>query len=406
MATELYYGPEESKELNRLFVESTRTHEGKEKVAMTQVQEVEDRLREESFSEKIVTPRGLQPSELRESMKTDGPMCFVVQMEHTGQRAATVSFRNKPDVALISAPRFEVGVYKISSEVYTYEEDEIEAYQTPIVQKVRKNITNDMSEVQDRNWLVLSESATQATQKYKNGIAFSSLPGDTTCFSAYNVAAGTCLSLGKIKGVDALASYTGTSAAAGVTETTTFAMQKDDLIKLQKAFVGTGSGVGDRLALKTVLVGEYDMLDVASWTNTDLGDKLPGDMAMNGVKTNTLLGLNIVRSIKSDILRPGNIYGFTDEKFLGGIRTKGAVRWWTETKKTWHTFEAWRSLGMYIANIPSVRKLELYCGSVDEKSGTDNAAVKALYAPVAEAALGAKNNLVLEGGLLPVITDY
>ena len=51
-----------------------------------------------------------------------------------------------------------------------------------------------------------------------------------------------------------------------------------------------------------------------------------------------------------------------------------------------------------------VRKLELYCGTVEiSDKGAD---VKALRLPVAEKNLGKKNNLVAEGGTYPSVLQF
>ena len=395
-----------AKVLNAQFLDKMKTEDGKTKIASKGADFIQDRMREDGFIGSIIPWTTVGREDLQVSVQHD-TMVKIVQSD-IATRAMTMSFRGSPRVQYISAPRFEVPFYRIGSQRYAYTEMEIMAYDVPITKFVMDRIANDMSEIEDRQGLTICESACQAMQKEANAVAYTSKFADDKACSAYNVlnTAGF-VEKGKVKGVDVLQNTTAGSVAAGLDETLRFALQKDDLTKLAKLFPGTGVGKGSRLSMGLCLMTDTDFEDLNTWTLSDVGEKIIGETTVDGFKYKTLLGRKFSRTLKTDILRPGNLYAFTDPKFIGGAMRLGKSGFFADVERDNHTFEGWENCVIYIGNCAAVRKLELFAGSVDSIGDpADNATCLDLYTPVAEEKLGRLNNLVAEGVTFPRVAQF
>lgn len=385
--------------LNEIFMQKLGSEEGKEKIAQLGADYIRDRLREESFAAKVLNKRSVSRSELQVSVNHDY-LVKIVEIEPQS-RAMSMTFRGQATVSYYTGDRMECAFHTIGSQRYEATEQELMAYSMPITQIMRKNTVNDIAEVEDRTMLVHTESACQAMQKDANGIDIATAHTDATCFSAKNVRAGQ-KEVGKCKGIDALANTnTGLSDANAAAEDLIYPVQKDDMIKLFQLFTGSGTR-GSRLRCDQFLITDTDFEDINAWALSDMGDKIVGETSVDGYKYSTVIGRKYVRTLKVDILRPGNIYAFAAPEFLGGFMVLNKLQFYADKERNRISFEAWEDIGMYIGNIAGCRKLELYTGAVDSATS----GVKTDRSPVAESDLGKKNNLVAEGGVFPRIMQF
>lgn len=387
--------------LNEMFLAKLETAEGKEKIAAYGGNYIRDRLREESFARKILHVKTVTKSDLQVSTKHD-TLVMIVEMEPFS-RGMSMSFRGQPSAHYYTGSRFEVPFHTVGSLRYEQTEQELMAYKMPITKIIRGNIVNDIQEVEDTVFLDHIESACQSLQKDANSIAFGTAWADGTCFTALNVAGGDVES-GKVKGVDVINGHDAAAANSGVNDITEFPIQKDDLIKLFQLFTGSGNR-GSRLRCDQFLMTDTDFEDINAWALSDMGDKIVGETTVDGYKYKTLIGRKFVRTLKTDILRPGNIYAFAAPEFLGGFCVLNKTKFYADKERNKVSFEAWEDIGMYIANVAGVRKLELYAGSVDTGI-TNNTTVGPAKKPKAEEALGALNHLVEDDQFFPTVSDF
>ena len=401
--------------MNEAFAYKLGFAEDREKLAAEGGKYIRDRLREESFTRQILPPQTVTRADLQVSINHD-TLVKIVEVE-PGSQAMTMSFRSQPESTYVRGDRFEVPLFTIGSKRVEMTEDELEAYTLPIMEIIRRNSVKDMQELVDHVFLGNVEKGVQALQKEANGIAFTASGfTDTTACSAYNVNAGTCLEVGKVKANDVLFQTSGggaaASAAAGLTQgvgagiaPVIVPMQKDDLTKLFKLFPGDG-GVASRLVADSFLMTATDAEDINNWTLSDVGDDLVKSTTVDGFKYKALLGRKFIKTLKVDILRPGNVYAFAPAEFYGGFLSKGGPKFFADKERNRISWEAWETMGMYIGNIAGARKLELYAASTDLSSGTSNATSLAKYAPKAEADLGAKNNRVSDAQSFPQVSGF
>jgi|GEM_PF-1187070 len=369
--------------VNSGFIERLET-EGPTKTAAASLNYIKDRLRESSFADMIVPNERVVRGDLQRSTEHD-TLVKIVDIE-PGSRAMAVNFRGQPTAEYVNGKRYAIGFFTISSLKFEIVEQELMAYEMPITRIIEENSLKDMVEVKDREFLNHVESCVNAMQAEGNSGS-----------SAFSVAGGQT-SISKIKGV--LATQSGGTA----TDFETFAIQRSDIVNIKKLLkrqiiVGGETVRAGRLKPALMLMTESDSDDFDQWTHEDYGDRLQSETALDGYTYNKVLGLRIIRTIKNDILREGNVYVFTAPEFFGRNYTLNDVKFYIDKVANRIFWQAWMDVGMGFGNIAAVVKLELYAGDATHASA-------ASVIPVEESAIGALNNKVAEGLTFPSINVF
>lgn len=365
--------------LNEVFMQKLETPEGKFKLASGATAYVRDRLREVCFTDKIIPPDPITAGDKQVQVSENhDTLAAVIELEPKS-RAMTVTFRGEATTNFIRAPRMFVPFFTISSEKYVKTEEELLAYRMPITKVIEDNSVKDLQEVKDREFLRHAESAVQALQTEANG--------SVTALRRTNYASVVKKSI--IKGQGAL------QASADNFEV--FPVLKPDLVNLFKLMDG------ERLRTEKFILTEVDFDDFLMWTLQDNGDKLQSEVTVDGYKYNTLVGRKLIRTIKTDILRPGNIYSFAAPEFLGKSFILNNTKFYIDKIGNTITWWSWMTLAIGIANVTAIRKLELYPGSVTPGATDTGFAAKL---PVDEDELGAMNNRVDQGLKYPDVAQF
>ena len=376
--------------VNSGFIERLET-EGPTKTAAASLNYIKDRLRESSFADMIVPNERVVRGDLQRSTEHD-TLVKIVDIE-PGSRAMAVNFRGQPTAEYVNGKRYAIGFFTISSLKFEIVEQELMAYEMPITRIIEENSLKDMVEVKDREFLNHVESCINAMQAEGNSGS-----------SAFSVAGGQT-SISKIKGV--LAIQSGGSA----TDFETFAIQRADIVNIKKLLkrqivVGSETVRAGRLRPALMLMTESDSDDFDQWTHEDYGDRLQSETALDGYTYNKVLGLRIIRTIKNDILREGNVYVFTAPEFFGRNYTLNDVKFYIDKVANRIFWQAWMDVGMGFGNIAAVVKLELYAGDSTDTTLSGGIPVNAGVVPVEESAIGALNNKVAEGLTFPSINVF
>lgn len=371
--------------VNSGFIERLET-EGPTKTAAASLNYIKDRLRESSFADMIVPNERVVRGDLQRSTEHD-TLVKIVDIE-PGSRAMAVNFRGQPTAEYVNGKRYAIGFFTISSLKFEIVEQELMAYEMPITRIIEENSLKDMVEVKDREFLNHVESCIDAMQEEGNS------------GSADFYVGGGQTSISKIKGV--LAEQSG----GGSSDYTTYAIQRSDIVnikKLLKRQISDSSGDiirAGRLRPALMLMTESDADDFDQWTHEDYGDRLQSETALDGYTYNKVLGLRIIRTIKNDILREGNVYVFTAPEFFGRNYTLNDVKFYIDKVANRIFWQAWMDVGMGFGNIAAVVKLELYAGNAAASSGAES------VIPVEESDIGALNNKVADGLTFPSINVF
>lgn len=367
--------------LNQLFTAKLGSAEGKEKMAEYGGSYVRDRLREVSYARKVLPPETVTRTDCQVSVNHD-TLVKIVELEPQS-RAMSISFRGEPTARFIRGDRAEAAFFTISSEKFQKTEQELLAYTMPVTKIIEENSVKDIQEIEDREFTIHIEAAVQALQVEANG-------GTATALNYSGLFAGSVVEFSVIKGELA--------RNAGADDATVRALQRPDLVRLFKLLDG------NRLRSERLLMTEVDWDDILQWTVEDNGDRIQSETTVEGYKYNQLLGKAYIRTIKTDILRPGNIYCFTKPEFFGRFFVLNNTKFYIDKIANMITFQAWEDISMLVANIAAVRKLELY--SADANPTTNANSLLANFIPKSEDALGALNNRVAAGLKFPQVSQY
>lgn len=297
-------------------------------------------------------------------------------------RAMSITFRGQPTARFIRAPRAEVAFFTISSEKFEKTEQELLAYEMPITKVIEDNSVKDIQEIEDREFTIHIEAAVQALQAEANSSTITSL-------NATGIQAGNVVEFSVRKGELA--------RSATSDDATVYPVQRPDFINLFKLLDG------NRLRAEMILITEMDWDDVLQWTVEDFGDRVQSETTVDGYKYNLLLGRAYTRTIKTDILRPGNVYCFTKPEFFGRFFILNNTKFYIDKIANLITWQSWEDIAMSVINIASVRKLELYSG---DATSINVDSILSSVIPMDEEDLGAENNRVDSGLVFPGIEVF
>lgn len=365
--------------MNELFASKLSTSEGKEKIAEYGGSYIRDRLREVSFARKVVPPEQVTRADCQRSVNHD-TLVKIIDIEPKS-RAMAITFRGQPDARFIRSDKAEVAFFTISSEMFQKTEQELLAYEMPITKIIEENSVKDIQEIEDREFTIHIEAAVQALQLEANGGVPAALNRTTI---------GTTVEFSVRKGELA-------RTAAGNTAEV-LPIQRPDVVNLFKMLDG------NRLRSERLLMTEVDWDDILQWTVEDFGDRVQSETTVDGYKYNTILGRSYIRTIKTDILRPGNVFVFAKPEFFGKFYVLNNTKFYIDKIANMITFQAWEDIGMSVVNIAAVRKLELYSG--DANPSTDADSLLSNFIPKSEDALGAVNNRVDAGLKFPQVSQF
>jgi hypothetical protein len=368
------------------FNQRLDSQEGKDKLAEMGGSWIRDRLREQSFMRHIIPPERVTRTDCQRSVNHD-TLVKIVDVEPQS-RAMAITFRDQPTARFVRGPKAEIAFFTISSEKFEKNEQELLAYEMPITKVIEDNSVKDIQEIEDRQGLIYVEAGIQALQTETN-------TNTTVEFNSTNVRAGNvnAQSVSVIKGEVALLADT----TGDVNDWVVHPLQRPDLVNLFKLLDG------NRLRSERLLMTEPDHDDVLQWTVEDFGDRIQSETTVDGYKYNTLLGRKVVRTVKTDILRAGNIYIFTAPQFFGKFYILNNTKFYIDKIANLITWQSWEDIGMGVVNIAACRKLELYRGSV-RPTATDTGYEARI--PSEEEDLGAENNRVDAGLHFPSVEQY
>lgn len=366
--------------LNELFTSKLDSAEAKEKIAAFGGSYIRDRLREVSYARQILPPEMVTKADCQRSVNHD-TLVKIVDIEPES-RAMAITFRGQPKARFIRAARAEIPFYTISSEKFEKTEQELLAYEMPITKIIEDNSVKDIQEIEDREFTIHIESAVQALQQEANA-------GVVTTLNATNIGLGAVVEAAVRKGELA--------RIAATNDAVVRPLQRPDLVNLLKLLNQ------NRLRAERFLMTEGDFTDILQWTVEDLGDRLQSETTTDGYKYSMLLGHAFVRTVKTDILRPGNVYVFTKPEFFGKFYILNNVKFYIDKIANLITWQSWEDIAIGVINIASVRKLELYSGDAT----TVNAdGILASVTPKVEEDLGAVNNRVDQGLVFPAVVNF
>lgn len=286
---------------NQAFVHKLRT-EGPEKTAAAITDFVRTYIREDSFARKILPPKEVTATDLVQQLDTDQPM-RIVEMDQRSE-AYAVTYLEGAETRYYKGKKAPVFYNTIESEKFHKPLEEIMTYRTPIKTLIQQNYLKDLQKAEDKKFIEAVDTIIEA-----------------------NPATHKHTSAGPIK----------------------FATLVEGIKLMTDKEVPMGS----------FLICESDFLDLLKQDSNTIGSHVVEDVIVNGFSYTKLLGHTFIRTLKQDIIKPGQIYVFSTPEFLGVFDVLNDVKAFVEQRANILNFHLWETVGMSICNKNGVGKIVL-----------------------------------------------
>lgn len=228
------------------------------------------KMREDSFSRKVMEPMELSNDELDRLVETDLP-AKIIDKEPDCPPAISVPFGNLPMNLYIKAPRYRVLFDRILTTRFTKDVEELRTYDMDVRQVMSDNAIKDMLAEEDGKFM-----------------------------AAVNVAVGTKNVANALIGSPL---YVGISG--GITRV--------NVVESLKTMPKTNF----RLTPQVGLLNSVTIMEFMKWGRDEMGGDFAQDVIKNGWAEANFLGLRWIVTIKRDLVADDTIYYFADSKFIG-----------------------------------------------------------------------------------------
>jgi len=309
--------------MNELFLEKIGSDNTK--LAEAASNYIRTRLREESFSRKIMRPEYVTKTDCQRSVNHD-QLVKIVDIE-PNSKAMSLNFRGRPDAKYIMGERYEIPFYKVSTEEYQKQEEELLAYEMPILDLIERNAVLDIQAIEDETFIHTVNTAlndSSKSEEYSGTGNYHSTILDKYAF---------------IQLFNLLANAGGTFAAP--TSTSTYAHDFDS----------------KRYKTDCILMNEYDYNLMLDWNATEVGDGFATQIIIDGYKYATLMGKKIIVTNKGELVPRGYLYGFAAKEYFGHAYILNDTKFFIEKRKDIITWSAYESIGIGFGNAAAMARV-------------------------------------------------
>jgi hypothetical protein len=297
--------------LNQAFYTQIESPEGRQELSEITINYIKQLLREESFSRKILPPEPVTRQDIQRQVDDDS-VVKIVDIE-PDSRALAVNFRSETEARFIEAKRYAIPFFRIESELFEKTEEELYAYEMPVIKVIEENSVKDIQEIEDTFFIRFAQQAVTQTGKVLT---------------------------------DALTP------------------------RLTKSLLTDGFKLidADRLQTAVILMANTTYDDVLNFNQPVVGDSIASKIIVDGYTFDQLLGKKLIISNKStnqagcNLLPFGQVWFFTDPEYLGNFYILNTTKLYMDKRGPLINWQAWESIGMGFGNIKSIAKLEYGSG--------------------------------------------
>jgi len=296
--------------LNAAFTSQMESPEGRRELTEKTLLYIKQLLREESFVRKILPPESVTKYDLQRDIASD-TVIKVVDIE-PDSRAVALNFRGEANFNFVEGKRFGIPFFTISSQFYEKTEQELFAFEMPVIKVIEENSVKDIQEVEDVTWVRFSQAAATST--------------------------------GKI--------------LTDASPTLTLALIKDSYKQID----------GDRLITTTQLMNSQTWDDILGFGLQVFGDSIASKVIIDGYTYDQLLGKKLIVSTKTKtqdskhLVPYGQVWFYTDPQYLGRFYILNTTKLYMDKIAEVIRWKAWETIGIGIGNVKSIAKLEFGSG--------------------------------------------
>jgi hypothetical protein len=269
------------------------------------------KLREDGFWRKILPPISVQNSDLQRPVDTDKNE-MVFDMEPYSPGAVSMPYASLPLNRYIRQERYRVLFDRISTPRFTKDVSELRTTRMDIRQVLSDNSIKDMLAEED-------------------GKGIRSV--NTILVGANQVIAET-----------------------GIAQWRTLAMPLDRVgwTEARKIMPSTTC----HLNVKTVLLNNITVLEFEKWGRDMIGGDLAEEIVKNGYALRTFGGVNLIVTIKRDLVPDGALFMFAEPKFLGKFMVLEDATMAIKKEFFLIEFFSYEEIGGAIANVAAIARAD------------------------------------------------
>lgn len=307
---------------NDQFIEMVKAGQTKEASVSAQAF-TRNKLREESFAEKIVTPIDIANDELD---KAENPELLVKWNDREPDQAPAVSIPLGivPDMYQFKGDRYPSYFARIVSPLFSKDIDKLRSYDYDIRQILLENSTKDI--------------ATEI---------------DTKFITKINSVIGTLNTSNlSISGWD----YPQWVSISGGITRENVAEAFKTIQRLRVPFGPTQPDGGESKGV--MLMNNITAQEFVKMSRSEVGGDLAQEMWINGLPSKTLLGVKPIYTLKSELIPDNTIYLFSSEEFFGKYYRLQPLTVFMETKAFFIQFFQYMNVSMAIGNVRGVCRID------------------------------------------------
>ena len=309
------------KVFNDTFVDMLEGGQTKE-AAVSAMQFTRDRLRENSFAEKVITPIDIANDELD---KSENPELHVKWCDREPDQppAVTVPLGNVPDGYQFKGTRYPVYFSRLMTPLFQKDVDHLRGYDYDIRQILLENSTKDL--------------ATEVDTKFMEKV--NSVLGLINSNNALNAMS--------------LPQYV--SVSGGISRSTL----ADAFKTIQKLKVPFGPLQPDGGSKKGImLMNNVTAIELLKLERGEVGGDEAQRAYLEGTPPKEVLGVPAIYTMKRDLVPDNTIYLFSSEEFFGKYFRLQPLTVFMETKAFFLQFFQYMNIGMSIGNVRGAVRID------------------------------------------------
>ena len=285
-----------------------------------------NKLREESFAEKIFTPIDIANDELD---KSQNPELLVKWNDREPDQAPAVSIPLGivPDMYQFKGDRYPSYFARIVSPLFSKDIDKLRSYDYDIRQILLENSTKDI--------------ATEIDTKFINKV--NAVIG--TANTANTLFAGT-----QFAGLPSWVTISGGITRENVAESF------KTIQRLRVPFGPTQPDGGESKGV--MLMNNITAMEFVKMSRSEIGGDMAQEMWVSGLPSKTLLGVKPIYTLKSDLIPDNTVYFFSSEEFFGKYYRLQPLTVFMETKAFFIQFFQYLNISMSIGNVRGVVRVD------------------------------------------------
>ena len=285
--------------VNRKFLTMVDTQAGIDKVAETTQDVLATKVYEDSFAEKFMPSKPITVPECYVDQTYD--VIYKQEWIDPDAIAFVMDMDAQPTGKFIQGERYIVPFFKIMTPRYWKTVEQIRVYPYPITDFIEKNGSAEIIKKKDKYFVDLMDAAVTAT---------------------------------------------GNSVAGGSVKVPT----REDFVNLFNLLDD------NELESKRILMRKADFNHLLRWNAVDLDIKA-GDTAYDGWTSASILGREVVVTVKDNVITPGYVYCLTDPEFIGKHYTLEELQFELEKRFRKIQFEVSYEMGMSFGNVYGIGRL-------------------------------------------------